>query len=91
MLILVGYYIRRRLEESPVFEEMAKTKQTESAPLATLFRKHPKKVIQATLVFMGNNTAGYMLTGGFILGYATNKLGLQAGDLLNIITLGSLA
>ena len=70
---------------------MAKTKRSKSAPLSTLFSKHPKKVIQATLVFMGNNTAGYMLTGGFILGYATNKLGLQAGDLLNIITIGSLA
>lgn len=90
VLILIGYYIRRRVKESPVFQEMAKTKQTESAPLSTLFSKHPKKVIQATLVFMGNNTAGYMLTGGFILGYATNKLGLQAGDLLNIITIGSL-
>nr|WP_275587996.1 MFS transporter [Glutamicibacter nicotianae] len=43
------------------------------------------------MVFMGNNSAGYMLTGGFILGYATSKLGLQAGDLLNIITIGSLA
>ncbi|QIV86847.1 hypothetical protein [Glutamicibacter mishrai] len=40
---------------------------------------------------MGNNTAGYMLTGGFILGYATNKLRLQAGDLLNVITIGSQA
>ncbi|MGX1591374.1 MFS transporter [Glutamicibacter sp. NPDC055491] len=91
VLILIGYYIRQRVEESPVFEEMARTKQTESAPLSTLFSKHPKKVIQATLVFMGNNTAGYMLTGGFILGYATNKLELQAGDILNIITIGSLA
>lgn len=91
VLILIGFYIRQRVEESPVFEEMARTKQTESAPLSTLFSKHPKKVIQATLVFMGNNTAGYMLTGGFILGYATNKLELQAGDILNIITIGSLA
>ena len=91
VLIIIGYYIRQRVEESPVFEEMARTKQTESAPLSTLFSKHPKKVIQATLVFMGNNTAGYMLTGGFILGYATNKLELQAGDILNIITIGSLA
>lgn len=90
VLILVGYYIRRRVEESPVFEEMARTNQTESAPLSTLFSKHPKKVIQTTLVFMGNNTVGYMLTGGFILGYATNKLELQAGDMLNIITIGSL-
>lgn len=94
VLILIGYCIRRHVEEYPVFEEMAKTKQTEqteqteSAPLSTLFSKHPKKVIQATLVFMRNNTAGYMLTGGFILGYATNKLGLQAGDLLSIITIG---
>ncbi|WP_181150487.1 MFS transporter [Arthrobacter sp. MYb224] len=91
VLILIGHYIRVKVQESPVFHELEKTKQTETAPLSTLFRKHPKKVIQATLVFMGNNTAGYMLTGGFILGYATNKLELTAGDILNIITIGSVA
>ncbi|PRA10239.1 MFS transporter [Arthrobacter sp. MYb211] len=91
VLILIGHYIRVKVQESPVFHELEKTKQTETAPLSTLFSKHPKKVVQATLVFMGNNTAGYMLTGGFILGYATNKLELNAGDILNIITIGSVA
>lgn len=91
VLILIGHYIRTRVEESPVFHEMEATKQTETAPLSTLFRHHPKKVVQATLILMGNNAAGYMLTGGFILGYATNQLGLNAGTLLNIITVGSVA
>lgn len=91
VLILIGHYIRTRVEESPVFHELEATKQTETAPLSTLFRNHPKKVIQATLIFMGNNAAGYMLTGGFILGYATRQLDLNADAILNIITLGSVA
>jgi metabolite-proton symporter len=91
VLILIGHYIRTRVEESPVFHELEATKQTETAPLTTLFRHHFGKVVQATLIFMGNNAAGYMLTGGFILGYATNRLGLNAGTLLNIITLSSVA
>ena len=91
VLILIGHYIRTRVEESPVFHEMEATKQIETAPLATLFRDHRSKVLQATLIFMGNNAAGYMLTGGFILGYATSRLDLNAGTILNIITIGSVA
>lgn len=80
VLILVGYYIRRRVEESPVFLELAERKERTRTPIVQLFRKHSLLVIIAALVFAGNNAAGYMTTGGYIQNYATNPEGPLAMD-----------
>ena len=85
VLILVGYYVRRRVEESPVFAELAERKEKSRMPILTLFRKHLLLVIIAALVFAGNNAVGYMTTGGYIQGYATNPDGplvLERGPVL---------
>ncbi|GAA1085121.1 MFS transporter [Nocardiopsis composta] len=91
VLLALGHYIRRKVEESPVFAEMEQSAATEHAPLSTLFRRHPVKVLQASLVFMGNNGAGYMLVGGYLLNYGTTKLGLDSSLMLNMIMAGSVA
>jgi MFS family permease len=85
VLILVGYYVRRRVEESPVFAELAERKEKARMPIITLFRKHTLLVFIAALVFAGNNAVGYMTTGGYIQGYSTNPegpLALERGPVL---------
>ncbi len=85
VLILVGYYVRRKVEESPVFQELAERKEKARMPIVQLFAKHALLVIIAALVFAGNNAVGYMTTGGYIQGYATNPegpIGLQRGPVL---------
>ena len=85
VLILVGYYVRRRVEESPVFAELAERKEKARMPIITLFRKHLLLVFIAALVFAGNNAVGYMTTGGYIQGYSTNPegpLALERGPVL---------
>ncbi|MEV8273076.1 MFS transporter [Microbacterium sp. NPDC077184] len=89
VLILVGHYIRRRVEESPVFVELAERKEQTRTPIAQLFRKHALLVIIAALVFAGNNAVGYMTTGGYIQNYATNPdgpLALERSDVLLAVT-----
>lgn len=84
-LVLIGYWIRRGVEESPVFHEIAARKEQVSNPLGKLFRGHWLLVILASLVFMGNNAAGYMTTGGYIQNYATDPagpIGLERGPVL---------
>ncbi|MBE9376050.1 MHS family MFS transporter [Saccharopolyspora sp. HNM0983] len=71
VLIGVGYFVRRAVDESPVFTELAEREQRSGAPVVELFRKHWLLVVLAALVFAGNNAAGYMTTGGFITSYAT--------------------
>ncbi|MBY4274891.1 MHS family MFS transporter [Rhodococcus fascians] len=75
VLIGVGYFIRRSIDESPVFSEIADRKQQTKLPIFELFRKHWLLVILAAFVFAGNNAAGYMTTGGFITSYATKPDG----------------
>jgi MFS family permease len=75
VMILVGYYVRRSVDESPVFAEIAERHQQTRVPIVELFRRHRLLVILAALVFAGNNSAGYMTTGGFITNYATNPHG----------------
>lgn len=71
-LIVVGYLVRRSVEESPVFTEIAERKAQTKAPLKELFRKHWRLVILAALTFIGMNATGYLTTGGFIQKYATD-------------------
>ena len=40
VLILIGYYVRRRVEESPVFTELAERKEQTRMPIVQLFKKH---------------------------------------------------
>lgn len=75
VMIAVGYFVRRSVDESPVFEQIAVRKQQTRVPIAELFRKHWILVLLAALVFAGNNAAGYMTTGGFITSYATDPSG----------------
>ncbi|NKX51466.1 MHS family MFS transporter, partial [Arthrobacter deserti] len=75
VLIIVGYIVRQSVDEAPVFKEIAERGEQTKVPVVELFRKHWHLVILAALVFVGNNAAGYMTTGGFITGYATNPEG----------------
>ena len=90
LLIVVGFMVRRSVEESPVFEEIAQKKQQTRTPVVELFKKHWLLVIIAALVFAGNNAAGYMATGGFIPSYASSPaVGHQRTDVLIAVAYGS--
>ncbi|WP_167043119.1 MFS transporter [Salinibacterium sp. ZJ454] len=85
VLIMIGYWVRRRVEESPVFTELAQRKAKSRMPIVQLFRKHTLLVVIAALVFAGNNAVGYMTTGGYIQNYSTNPegpIGLERGPVL---------
>ncbi|TDP95768.1 putative MFS family arabinose efflux permease [Leucobacter luti] len=77
VLIFVGFVIRRSVEESPVFAEIAERGKQKQVPIIALFRRHWHLVILAALVFVGNGTLGYMTTGGFLNNYAIAEQGLD--------------
>ncbi|WP_308493149.1 MFS transporter [Microbacterium terrisoli] len=90
VLIAVGYWVRRRVEESPVFEEIAERKAETRMPIVKLLRHHLLLVIVAALVFAGNNAVGYMTTGGYVQHYATDPKGplqLDPGSVFWIVAI----
>ncbi|MCT2088225.1 MHS family MFS transporter [Micrococcus terreus] len=90
VLIVVGYFVRRAVDESPVFQEIAAASKQSKVPILELFRKHGLLVIIAALIFAGNNAAGYMATGGFIPAYATSEaVGLERTEVLTAVTYGA--
>ena len=74
VLIIVGFIVRRTVDESPVFTELAVKRERSRMPIVTLFQRHWLLVILAALTFAGNNAAGYMTTGGFLQNYATTPV-----------------
>ena len=88
VLIVVGYLIRRAVAESPVFREMAARKEASKAPLGELIRNHKKPVLYSTLIFVGNNAAGYLLI-AFFIAYATRTLQMPTAQILLATTLAS--
>jgi MFS family permease len=87
VLIVVGYFVRIAVDESPVFQEIAAQKEQASVPIVELFRNYWHLVVLAALIFVGNNAVGYMSTGGFIPAYATSDaVGLSRTDVLVAMT-----
>lgn len=75
VLLFLGHWLRKSVEESPVFEEIKERKSASKTPIKDLFKNHGALVLVAALVFAGNSAIGYMTTGGFIQNYTTNPDG----------------
>lgn len=90
LLIVVGYFIRRAVDESPIFKELLERRRESSTPLAELFRSNSKQVIQCALIFMGNNAAGYILI-AFVTSYATAGLGMERSQVLLMTAIAAAA
>ena len=88
VLIVVGYLIRRAVEESPIFTELQQRRTESSAPLKTLFRHHSREVVLTALIFIANNAAGYLLI-AFFTTYVSTVVGMPRPTALLMTTLAS--
>lgn len=88
VLIIVGYVIRRAVEESPIFEDLLRRRKESSAPLGQLFRHNTKNVVLTAVIFIGNNAAGYLLI-AFFATYAVTVLEMNRPTVLLATALAS--
>lgn len=82
VLILVGLYLRLRVEESPLFQRLAAEQRRERFPLVTLIRGYWGRLLSAIAALFVGIGAFYLLT-TFIISYGTDTLGLPESLLLN--------
>ncbi|MEW1981270.1 MFS transporter [Citricoccus sp. NPDC079358] len=74
---LIGRYIRSRLEETPVFHEMAAKKAEVATPIGTLFRNHWRQLLQATGAVLLNAVGFYVIL-SYMPTYLSTEMGLDA-------------
>ncbi|UJW30511.1 MHS family MFS transporter [Saccharothrix sp. AJ9571] len=90
VLIGVGFFVRARVSESPVFTELRDRRTRRSAPLPRLFRAHRRELLVAIGLFIANNMVGYILI-AFINSYGTRTLGLSSSSMLFAGMVGAVA
>jgi metabolite-proton symporter len=90
VLIGVGFFVRARVAESPVFTELQARRSRRSAPLKVLLKTSSRELITAIGLFIANNMIGYILI-AFITSYGTRTLKLSSTTMLLVGMVGAVA
>lgn len=89
ILVILGFWTRRRVEESPVFAEMAeRSGRIERAPFREAVRHELGRMFQAFFVKASENTFLYIFS-TFLIFLATSYLGFSRQDTLVALLRGS--
>jgi len=81
VLLLVGYYIRTKIAETPVFQAALEAREQAIVPFFELWRRQPAQLILATCSFILAFTLFYTIT-TFCLSYGTGTLNLSRTTML---------
>lgn len=84
VVVLVGLFIRLRISESPVFEEIKETHTEDRTPVLDVFRTDGKNIFLIAGMRLAINTTFYGAT-VFALSYGTEQLGIPNSTLLTAI------
>lgn len=92
VLVLVGMYMRRRLDETPVFQEVQrqqklnpkKVVQKEESPVITVVRDQWRSILLIMVLRFAESVPFFMTT-VFAVSYATTQLGVDKQTMLNVI------
>jgi MFS family permease len=83
VVVAIGFWIRRTLPETPVFEAEAKTHATPRMPIAELFQRHTADVVR--VVFAALVSVVSTIFGVFVLSYAVNTTHLPRTQMLVLL------
>lgn len=73
LIVIIGYYIRKNVEDAPIFKEAAARQEKyaeASSGLKTVITQYPKQMIKAVLIHAGENAIYYIII-AFTLTYVT--------------------
>jgi MFS family permease len=81
-LLVIAFYIRRRVEESPIFDELLKEDDRAKIPAGEVFRYAWGRLIVAiAAAFLG--VGGFYVLTTFAISYGVDTLGLSRGLMVN--------
>jgi MFS transporter, MHS family, shikimate and dehydroshikimate transport protein len=82
VLVALGYYVRKKVAESPVFEKLKETKQLSRLPVVEAITKNTRSFLVSAGLKVSENAWVYILT-VFIVLYATTYLKLPRQMILD--------
>ncbi|CAM03216.1 metabolite-proton symporter [Saccharopolyspora erythraea NRRL 2338] len=90
VLVLAGLWLRRAVQESPLFAELRASGAAEhgKAPIGVVLRQHRREVVLATMANVGEKTTYYVFS-IFLLSYLAEQLHLPKGVGLTAVAVGS--
>lgn len=88
VLILIGFLIRARITETPLFKEVRESGQLSKSPLLDTLRHHWRTVLLTAGARLSENTCFYLFS-VFVITYCGKKLGLDTGRITNLIMLAA--
>jgi metabolite-proton symporter len=88
VLILIGYWVRSTLAESPVFEKSVIEHGVEAAPVLEAIRRRPGGLAIGAGLRIGENITYYIIT-AFSITYITEVVHLSRGMALNALLAGA--
>jgi len=87
LLVLVGLYVRLRIEETPAFRRTLEQNERVRVPMATVFREHGLTLLLGTFAAVAVFVVFYLMT-VFSLSWGTSKLGYTRQDFLILQMIG---
>ena len=88
VLLGVGWFVRARVPETPVFREIKRRGDISASPVSEVFLKNAKNFLIAVGLKISEVSWVYILT-VFMVFYATTKLGMAKAVLLDAIVLAA--
>jgi metabolite-proton symporter len=83
LLVIVGFYIRLKITETPSFENALETKKQVEIPIMTILKSYKWELIFGTFAAVATFVTFYLMT-VFSLSWATSDLGFSRRDFLII-------
>jgi metabolite-proton symporter len=90
LLTAIGFFIRLRVLESPIFTQTLAAEPAAKLPIAEVLRHHRRSVLLSMGARLAENVFFYIFS-VWILSYATQQLGMARSTLLQGVLLGSMA
>ncbi|MGW6378486.1 MFS transporter [Rhodococcus sp. NPDC055112] len=78
IMVIIGLYVRLKLEETPVFARAVERGEKVKTPLATVFKTSWRQLIIGTFVMLATYTLFYIMT-TWVLSYGTGKTVADGG------------
>src|SRR4029450_12627783 len=84
----VRVYVRLGILETPVFARLSAARRIERAPVAEVFRRHPRDIALTALCRMGEQAPFYIFT-AFVFAYGSDTLHIDRDFLLTAVLAAS--